>query len=373
MVDYGGVIVMVRGLRVTRTASRQGERQAMFKVQLALVVLQHASRVRAEEKWESMVRKMMARVAAVPGWAKRWMYAEKVLAELALQEELRYIARVQDAECSHNGTQWVMQRHKMADVRNARLLVRRRVDEAREIVGEQQGLVQDEARKMAADAQMEEARLLLAAGAGQGIGAKVETTGDTDYEMAALAEQREEALQSLLEVEQRLIEKEGRRAAEWEQWKARAEARAVRELGKRQRLQQEQSARRAEWLEEAGGLEAIAMVRKAERRADKQERRCVQLMRGLEWVEQKLAELMAEREGVWRELRQSKKQLKKAEARVQYERSQAQHIWQTARQCGAGLRGAGARTRDGTAVAGTKAAVVPIEARADKTVGSGRG
>ena len=80
------------------------------------------------------------------------------------------------------------------------------------------------------------------------------------------------------------------------------------------------------------------MVRKAERRADKQERRCVQLVRGLEWVEQKLADLMAEREGMWRELRQSNKQLKKAEATVQYERSQTQHnvmIWQTTRRCGA--------------------------------------
>ena len=167
----------------------------------------------------------------------------------------------------------------------------------------------------------------------RGIGAKVKATGAIDYEMAALAERREEALQRLLDVERRLNEQEDRRAAEWEQWKARAEARAVSELGKRQRLQQEQSAQRAEWLEEAGGLEAI--VRKAERRADKQERRCVHLVRGLEWVEQKLAELMAEREGVWREHKQIKKQLKKAEARVQYERGQAQHIWQTARQCGA--------------------------------------
>ena len=148
---------------VMMTARRQGERQAMFKVQLALVVLQHASRVRTEEKWESMARKMMARVAAVPGWAKRWMHAEKVLT--GLQGELRYLARLQDAECSHNGTIWVQQRYKMADVRSVRLLVRTRVDEAHEIVGEQQGLVQSEARKMAADAQMEEARLLLAAGA----------------------------------------------------------------------------------------------------------------------------------------------------------------------------------------------------------------
>jgi hypothetical protein len=314
-----------RRSRAMRTARRQGARQAMFKVQLALEVLQQSAGMGVVGKWESMVRKIMARSAAVPGWARRWVQAERVLGWM--QEELRYNCELQNAECLHS-SMWVVQKSLMAELRGARVRVHECRHNAQEIVGRQQGLVQRAAKEMAAEAQMGEARYLLAAGAGQGVGAKAGVADSIDYEVAALAKRRESALQRLLVLEADCRARETNRAA-------RAEADAATELGKRQMRvreeEEEQSARVAKWLEEAEGLKA--MVRKAERRADKQERRCVQLVRGLGWVEQKLAELMAEREGVWRELRQSKTQLKKAEARVQYERSQAQHIWQTARQC----------------------------------------
>ena len=256
-----------------------------------------------------------------------WVQAERVLRWM--QEELRHKCELQNAECLHS-SMWVVQKSLMAELRGARVRVHECRHNAQEIVGRQQGLVQRAAKEMAAEAQMGEARYLLAAGAGQGVGAKAGVADSIDYEVAALAKRRESALQRLLVLEADCRARETNRAA-------RAEADAATELGKRQRRvreqEQEQSARVAKWLEEAEGLKA--MVRKAERRADTQEEGCVQLVRGLEWVEQKLAELMAEREGVWREHKQIKKQLKKAEARVQYERGQARHIWQTARQCGA--------------------------------------
>ena len=162
-----------------RTARRQGERQAMFRVQLALEVLQQSAGMGIVGKWELMVRKMMARSAAIPGWARRWVQAERILGWM--QEELRHNSELRDAKCLHS-SMWVVQKTLMAELRGARVLVHECRHNALEIVGRQQGLVQREAKEMAVEAQMSEARYLLAAGAGQGIGAKAGAADNIDLE-----------------------------------------------------------------------------------------------------------------------------------------------------------------------------------------------
>ena len=82
----------------------------------------------------------------------------------------------------------------------------------------------------------------------QGIRTKAGAAASIDDEVAALAKERESALQTLLAAEEDCRAREARR-------EARAEADAITELGKRQRRvrkqEEEQRKRTAEWPEEA--------------------------------------------------------------------------------------------------------------------------
>ena len=191
-----------RWSRDRRTARRQGEKDAVFKMQLALVVTAGASRTNVTRKWRSMAERLRRRLAAVPGWALQVAKAERTLGWM--QEEMQHLLGQLEVDGTSGAVLHFLRKQRMDDIKEARRQLSKRRGEAVEAAGEELGLAALSAKELAVLATVEDARLVLGArrenrrlttaATGEGI-------STTDYEVAALAERREAGLARLVEAE----------------------------------------------------------------------------------------------------------------------------------------------------------------------------